>query len=215
MLPVPSLRGQAAELCGSLALAAILAVVSTTLWTALAQGTVTHTDIYQEYFLTVATCWAVLVPAKFWSGRRGDSWGRRIIMMGIGVGVGLAAIWLDGWRMPPPMDGFSEDLVPVVRIPWDLPFEVAHSNLAGDLAYFALAFFVLRWWKLAERRRAHRFSFAPVLAAGFWGLVLLLVWQEPWRGTLVLTTSAAIIQLVSPWEQPPPPLARRVRLRCA
>jgi serine/threonine protein kinase len=215
VLPVPSLRGQAAELCGSLALAAILAIVSTTLWTALAQGTVSRTDIYQEYFLTVATCWAVLVPAKFWNNRRGDSWGRRIIMMGIGVGVGLAAIWLDGWRMPPPLDGISEDLVPVVKIPWNLPFEVAHSNLAGDLAYFALAFFVLRWWKLADRRRAHRFSFAPILAAGFWGLVLLLVWQEPWRGTLVLTTSAAIIQLVSPWEQPPPPLARRMRLRCA
>jgi hypothetical protein len=95
------------------------------------------------------------------------------------------------------------------------PFEVARFNLAGYLAYYALAFFVLRWWKLADRRRAHRFSFAPVLAAGFWGLVLLLVWQEPWRGTLVLTTAAAIIQLVSPWEQPPPPLARRMRLRYA
>src|SRR5437868_5832301 len=40
VLPAPSLRGQAAELCGSLAMAAILAVVSTTLWTALAQGNV-------------------------------------------------------------------------------------------------------------------------------------------------------------------------------
>jgi hypothetical protein len=214
-LPAPSLRGQAAELCGSLALSAILAVVSTTLWTALAQGGVTRTDILQEYFLTVAACWAVLVPAKFWNNRRGDSWTRRIIMMGLGVGVGLAAVWLEGWRMPPPLGSGTEEPVAIVKTAWAFPFEVTHMNLAGDLAYFALAFFVLRWWKLADRRRAHRFSFAPILAAGFWGLVLLLVWQEPWRGTLVLTTSAAIIQLVSPWEQPPPPLARRMRLRYA
>jgi hypothetical protein len=214
VLPVPSLRGQAAELCGSLAMAALLAVVSTTLWTALAQGSVSRTDVLQEYFLTVATCWAVLVPAKFWNGRRGDSWARRLIMMVLGAGIGLAAVWLDGWRVPP-LDTVRGGPLPVVKTLGTFSLEVTHSNLAGNLAYYALAFFVLRWWKLADRRRAHRFSFAPILAAGFWGLVLLLFWQEPWRGTLVLTTAAAIIQLVSPWEQPPPPLARRMRLRYA
>jgi hypothetical protein len=215
VLPAPSLRGQVAELCGSLALAAILAVVSTTLWTSLAQGNVKRTEILQEYFLTVATCWAVLIPAKFWNNRRGDSWARRIIMMGLGVGVGLAAVWLDGWRMPPPLADVADDFVPTAQATFGFPFELPRVSLAGYLAYYALGLFVLRWWKLADRRRAHRFSFAPILAAGFWGLVLLLVWQEPWRGTLVLTTAAAIVQLVSPWEQPPPPLARRVRLRYA
>src|SRR5207253_2482162 len=165
----------------------------------------------QEYFLTVATCWAVLVPAKVWNNRRGDSWARRIVMMGLGVGVGLAAVWLDGWGVLP-TPGSADDSVPVVKTALSFPFEATSWTLAGHLAYFALALFVLRWWKLADRRRAHRFSFAPILAAGFWGLVLLSVWQEPWRGTLVLTTAAAIIQLVSPWEQPPPPVARRMRL---
>jgi hypothetical protein len=216
VLPAPSLRGQVAELCGSLALAAILAVVSTTLWTALAQGTVNRTAILQEYFLTVATCWAVLVPAKFWNNHRGDSWVRRILMMGIGVGVGLVAIWLDGWKILPPLDHERGGLLPAVRAPWISHFEMADLNLAwGYLAYYALAFFALRWWKLADRRRSHRFSFTPILAAAFWGLVLLPVWHDPWRGTLVLATAAAIIQLVSPWEQPPPPVARRMRLRYA
>ena len=27
------------------------------------------------------------------------------------------------------------------------------------LAYFGLAFFLVRWWKMADRRRRHRFSF--------------------------------------------------------
>jgi len=210
-LPAPSLRGQAAELCSSLMLAAVLALVSTTLWTALAQQTVQRTEIYQEYFLTVATCWAVLVPGKFWSGRRGDSWARRIIMMGMGVAVGLVAVWLD----PASLVAVGDDSPQVAKAAWLMgPFE-GGLNVAGHLAYFALALFVLRWWKLADRRRSHRFSFAPILAAGFWGVVLLLVWPEPWRGTLVLTTAAAIIQLVSPWEQPPPPVTRRMRLRYA
>ena len=136
-------------------------------------------------------------------------------MMGVGVGVGLAAIWLDGWKILPPVDHVVGTTVPAVGAQFILPFEGSHFNLAGYLAYYALAFFVLRWWKLADRRRTHRFSFTPVLAAAFWGLVLLPIWQEPWRGTLVLITAAAIIQLVSPWEQPPPPVARRMRLRYA
>jgi hypothetical protein len=209
------LRGQVAELCGSLALAAILALVSTTLWTALAQGTMKRTDILQEYFLTVATAWAVLVPAKFWNNHRGDSFVRRILMMGLGVGVGLAAIWLDGWRILPPLEHVRGSPLPVVKQPWSSPFGMAQANLAGYLAYYALALFALRWWKLADRRRSHRFSFTPILAAAFWGLAFLPVWPEPWRGTLVLITAAAIIQLVSPWEQPLPPVARRMRLRYA
>ena len=48
-------------------------------------------------------------------------------------------------------------------------------NEASYISYFALAFFALRWWRMADRRRPQRFSFAPVLAAGFWGLVLLLL----------------------------------------
>jgi hypothetical protein len=136
-------------------------------------------------------------------------------MMGVGVGLGLAAIWLDGWKIMPPVDHVRGSTRPAVLAPWTFPVERTHFNVAGYLAYYALAFFVLRWWKLADRRRTHRFSFTPILAAAFWGLVLLPIWPEPWRGTLVLITAAAIIQVVSPWDQPPPPVARRMRLRYA
>ncbi len=213
VLPVVSLRVQAAELCGSLALATVLAAVATTLWAALGHGKLNHSAIGAEFFLTVATCWAILVPAKFWNNQRGDSWARRIIMTLLGVGVGLGAAWLDGWvpRSPTSASALASN-GPI----WVSSTNHANlSHLAGYPAYFALAFFAMRWWKLADRRRSHRFSIAPILVAGFWGLVLLLVWQDPWRGTLVLATSSAIVQLVSPWEQPPPPVMRRMRLRCA
>jgi eukaryotic-like serine/threonine-protein kinase len=89
-------------------------------------------------------------------------------------------------------------------------------NEASYISYFAMAFFALRWWRMADRRRTQRFSFAPVLAAAFWGLVLLLLaGVELWYGVGVLMLSAAVVQLVSPWEPPPPPPARRMRLRYA
>ncbi|HEV3080848.1 MAG TPA: serine/threonine-protein kinase [Gemmataceae bacterium] len=215
-LPAPSVRAQIVELCGSLSLSAILAAVITVLWAALGQGNLTPTAIGQEFFLTVAACWVVLVPAKLWGSQRGDGWSRRVVMMVLGMCIGLGALWLDGWS--PFLPGSGEIVTAAApaqngRIVSSL--SNALPNAAGYLSYFALAFFALRWWKLAERRRPHRFSFAPVLAAGFWGLALLLVWQDPWRGTLVLTNAAAIVQLVSPWEQPPPAVARRVRLRYA
>jgi hypothetical protein len=211
VLPVPTVRAQVAELCGSLAMSAILAVAATGLWAAIGQVS-DMTEIGSEYFLTVATCWAVLVPAKFWAGRRGDPWTRRTVMMTLGVGVGLAALWLDGWVPQLPV---SETTGVQPNLAMRFPKAASLHNVASCLIYFGLAFFALRWWKLADRRRSHRFSLGPVMAAGFLSLALLLVWQDPWRGTLVLTTSAAIIQMVSPWQPAPPPLARRMRLRYA
>ena len=109
-----------------------------------------------------------------------------------------------------PLDGFPADAV--------LQALAAENNLAetaGHLSYFAVAFFALRWWKMTDRRRGQRFSFGPLLAAGFWALLLLLVWPGLWRGAVVLVLAAAVVQLVSPWEQPPPAASRRLRLRYA
>jgi hypothetical protein len=85
------------------------------------------------------------------------------------------------------------------------------------LAYFGLAFFALRWWKMAERRRPQRFSLYSVLAAGFWGYVLLWLWprSSPPAGLVALVMAAVIVQLVSPWEEPPAPRSRKLRLRYA
>ncbi len=216
-LPVHSVRHLAAELCGSLAMSAILTGLATVLVFGLARGEISTHDLGQQLFLTIAACWAVLVPAKFWTVNRGDFWGRRIVMMVLGLGVGLSAMWLDGWN---PDFQLSPEMHRTNVAGW-VPTSMGSNagsvgmSTAGALTYFALAFFALRWWKLTDRRRAHRFSFAPILAAGFWGLVLLIIWDEPLRGTLVLTMSAAIVQLVSPWEPSPPPLARRMRLRYA
>jgi len=88
----------------------------------------------------------------------------------------------------------------------------------GYLSFFGLAFFAHRWWRLAERRRRKRFSLLAVLGAGFWAYLLFCIFL-PWSGeplgVFVLVMSAVIVQLVSPWQQPAPPQARRLRLRQA
>jgi serine/threonine protein kinase len=208
VLPVRTFQLQVAELCGSLVLSVVMAGLGSLLWASVSSSSASTNDLFASFYLTVATCWAIIIPAKLWTPGKGDSWSRRLVMMGLGIGIGFAALWLDGWNARLPLRGLNH---PAGQ-------ELANTtapNLAGYISYYALGFFALRWWKLAERRRPHRFSFAPIMAAGFWGMALLMVWNEPWRGTLVLASSAAIVQLVSPWQQPPPKAARRVRLRYA
>jgi eukaryotic-like serine/threonine-protein kinase len=215
------------ELCGSLVMAAVFAALATALWAALAQmrsvgdlGTVTGGgigrrllalaqmrsvgDLGTVFFLTVSASWAVLVPAKFWRKPIDDSWSRRGLMLILGALVGLAALWLDGWT----------------SVPLSLPSQAATANAdlaegAAYLSYFALVFLALRWWKMTDRRRNQRFSFAPILATAFWALVLLLLWHHLKNGAVALVMASAIVQLVSPWEPPPPPATRRLRLRYA
>jgi len=219
VLPAVSLRGHIAELCGSLALTALFAAVATTVLAALSQRTdltdvANREEVLNGFFLTVAASWAVLIPAKFWSGQRGDSWVRRIVMMVLGLGVGVLALWLDGWL---PQLPFAEAVTASAQTRHaPLPLrEGGFPAMAECLSYFGLAFFVLRWWKMGDRRRAHRFSFFPILAAGFWSYALLLVLPSQWHNALALVAASAIVQLVSLWDQPPPPSCKRMRLRYA
>jgi hypothetical protein len=219
VLPATTFRGRVAELGTSLVLAPLFAAVGTTLWTALAgtlwqmPGQTWHlTDVGTFFFLTVAVCWAVLIPARLWSGRRGDVWLRRLVMLLLGAGVGVLALWLEGWLPRLPQGELAGGPAPVISSP--LPTG-GYADVAAYLSYFGLVFFVPRWWRMADPRRSQRFSFAPILAAGFWSLILLLVWPQPMRGAVALVLASIVLQLVSPWEPAPVPAAKRMRLRCA
>jgi hypothetical protein len=214
VLPVVSWHTQFAELCGSLALTALFAALATTLWAVPGQMH-NWTEIGPFFFLTVAVCWAVLIPAKFWAGRRGDTWARRVVMLVCGLVVGFSALWMEGWlprlpfEQPSPFHGSSQPEMPSLFPGGGL------ADVAAYLSYFGLAFFALRWWRMADPRRSQRFSFGPILAAGFWGLILLLIWPQAVRGAGALLAAPIIIQLVSPWEASPPASSKRMRLRHA
>ncbi len=238
VVPLVTPRGQLAELCASLALVPLVAAIFSTLWMSVSSGVSARTQaaggaapspmavVGLRFFLTVACCWAVLIPAKIWNGRQGDTGLRRGVMMVLGVLVGLLALWTGGWLFAgPPAEPASTEWGQVMFV--GPMFADSEDILAAArlLTYFGLAFFAVRWWKMADRHRPQRFSFAPILAAGFWAVILLLpfvifdpvgpVWPgpQPPHGAVALVLTAAIVQLVSPWEQRAVPMAKRMRLR--
>jgi hypothetical protein len=225
-LPAETHRSRLAELGGSMTLAVLFALIGTMLWSVVwgnrnpGRPDQNHLALGNLFFLTVASCWAVLIPAKFWTGKRGNPWARRVVMLVVGALVGVQAYWLDGGTVH-------------VRLPFAAADEHAPSvddttafpgNEAYYLTYFGLTFFAVRWWRMTDRRRVSRFSFAPVLAAAFWGLVVApIVFRQfaPSAGgwgtsLLVLVMTSAVVQMVSPWEHAPSlPVVKRVRLRSA
>jgi hypothetical protein len=254
---VVPVRKRVMELCGALAMSALLAGILCILWAAV-RSTNDLVEIGTVFFLAVAACWAVLIPAKIWTTRVEDSWRRRVAMMCLGLGIGVEALWLEGHHLPDlfttqaraAADENAEARAKKMLVadghggvgvaPADAPEQPGARRrgllvpslfrsgrevpvAACYLAYFGLAFFLLRWWKMADRRRPQRFSLYAVLAAGFWGYVLLLLWPPPSEvlgfeaapaGFLALVMASVIVQLVSPWTPPQPPArGRRLRLR--
>ena len=233
-------RATLGELCGSLLMAAVLAGLLCILWAGLRRPD-DLAEIGSYFFLTVALSWVILIPAKLWTHRVHDSLARRVILMCLGLLVGMGALWLDGQDLAamftaqaratelPEAFRPERDAAPprpARQIPWDFVGSMFRRGTehptgavaAGYLSFFGLALFALRWWRMADRRRSQRFSLYAVVAAGFWGYLLYYVfrpWSEEPLGVLVLVMTAVIVQLVSPWQQPPPPQARRLRLRQA
>src|SRR5262249_58959811 len=119
-----------------------------------------------------------------------DAWARRFVMMVLGGAVGVGMLWLTGWG-PEWSGGDGTALASGDGGPWSRILPAGREGLsggAGYLSYFGLALCALRWWKIADRRRSHRFSFFPGLAAGFWGLVLIFICPraQPWSGALAV-----------------------------
>ncbi len=214
LVPQVSLRGMVGELSGSMALSTVLAMLVTLLWAAVLRDSNTRL-LGSLFFVTVGLCWAVLVPAKVWTLREGDGWNRRLTMMVLGTLIGLGVLWLNGWTPRWSFDGAA-------RVGPGESLGLLRSDGrglvagAGYLTYFGLALGALRWWRLADRKRKNWFSLFPVLAAGFWAMVLSFLWpwaEQPMFGAAALVTASLIVQWVSPWEPPPPPPPRRLRLR--
>jgi hypothetical protein len=219
-------RARLSELSGSMVLAATLALLFAIIWAAVERTVGAPGDLAEfgaGLYLMVLCAWTVLLPAKFWEQRRGDSWLRRGILMFMGLGVGLAAAWLNGWSFDwqqPPLETPSLAAATLAELGQENPMA---AHIFGYLSYFGLAFFILRWWKLTERTRQRRFSLFPVLVTACLSFLLVPLWPDftghevPFllQGPVVLTLTSVIVQLVSPWEEPAPRPARRLRMRYA
>jgi hypothetical protein len=159
----------------------------------------------------------VLIPVKWWRGPLEDSWKRRLAMLPVGILVGLEAFWLEGYPLPMMMP-------PEARAEAAFDLRESLGSLVPDnhaltayVSYFGLIFFVMRWWKLADRRRTDRFSLFGVMVAGFWAYVFIFLLPSGERRLFFvpLVMASVIIQVVSPWQRPLPARAKRLRWRYA
>jgi hypothetical protein len=174
--------------------------------------------VAEFFFLTLACTWAVLIPARLWPKTSSDFWARRLTMLTLGLGIGLGAMWLEGYSWPA-LAGNEAKINPEAPYAWfdrvspprlELPFYVSY------LSYFGLVFFFMRWWRLAEVHRPKRFRWEPIVMAAFWAAVFWLLLPPSGRvraaSFLTLVTTAAAVQIVSPCK-PATPSPRKKRLR--
>jgi hypothetical protein len=220
-------RMRLAELCMALALSSVLAGLFAVLWAAVLR-TNQIVEVGPYFFLGLAGCWIVLIPAMLWTRRASESLGRRASLMCLGLLVGVLALWLEGYDLSMLLSQ-APDPTPVAQAAsvtvadtghkpiWRSLFMTGNSLpvVACYLSYFGLGFFGIRWWQLADRRRPQRFSLYAVVAAAILGCLLMILLPygtQQILGVVTLVMVAIIVQLVSPWQRPVEARPRKLRL---
>src|SRR5207244_3256248 len=105
---------------GMVLVAALFALVS-----ALALGALFNLSEWQELAkITVVGCAAVLIPSRYWPGPVEESWPRRLTYMALGLVMGLAALWFDGYQIGLPWEGAAnvDSLSPYSAVERNHPF---------------------------------------------------------------------------------------------
>ncbi len=219
------------ELSGILLWSVLAAAILTFGW-ALIFGA--YAKLPQAFFLVVAASWSVLIPSKLWlSESDDDSWTRRLVHMTLGFGVGLFALYLDGYELPLPWKPAGEF---EVLHPWQANPEMQQALsrswfgriygsentsmpiIACYLSYFGLMFLILRWWKVTEKTRSKRLSVMAVLGVGIWSYILLFLLPSVHQremGFVTLVMASVVCQVTSPWKEKVSVRKKKMRLATA
>ncbi len=147
---------------------------------------------------------AVLAPAKYWEGYRGDPILRRFLMMVLGMCVGVIAFGLSEALLVglSPAPGYPTP--PAYKLPTFF-YDAADGRplLMAHVACFGTLFLLIRWWRQADPLRKMRFSFGTVFGSVVAAALIAYLWQFPQP---VLPMIAAVIsvsvQLATPWQRP-------------
>ncbi|MSU80171.1 MAG: serine/threonine protein kinase [Gemmataceae bacterium] len=229
--PAMLFQDRLADLTGNLLWAIVASAGLAVMWS-LVFGAGDYSKLVPIFFLTLASSWCVLIPTKLWPPiGRSDSWPRRLIHVTLGIGIGLFALWLEGYDLPMPWNAAARmDALQPWQAPFDPPtgmrvFGVLDrpSNtsmpiLTCYIAYFGLMFLVLRWWKAAQLYRGTRFSIKAMFAVMFWAFLLLFLLPSLHHreiGFVSLTLAAVVCQITAPWKERVPIRKKKVRLATA
>ncbi len=180
--------------------------------------------ILPAFVLAVLASWGVMVLSRAWDKPADDSLARRLLFGLLGVSLGLAAVWLQGYHLfgsdgdvdprLPRIDGAPRTALLSALFPNNQSLSV----LTGHVAYFGLMFAALRWWHITEYRRPAQFSWPALLATGTVAYLLLFLLptaEERLVGFATMVLTSAAVQLASPRRDPDPAPSKRARLRWA
>jgi hypothetical protein len=211
---VKPLRLRLTELVGSMVAGAVIAILICVLGFVLASlrsNAVIGIEDLARYgwviLASIAGTWAVLIPAKFWEGCKGDVKLRRFTMMLAGLVVGLFVAGVAA--------GLLVDLPHNELVDLDLdsltglksPGRLTPANVVYDLRYylvgFGALFLLLRWWRSADPMRSARLSLFSVFVSGLMALMIsdALGFPQPWL-VMVACAMSVSVQLASPWIHP-------------
>lgn len=188
------------ELLGSWLIAAVSTAILSLLGLAVGQQNfeVPTLDAWALYaWMAITSClasWGVLAASKSWEHREGDWWLRRLTMVGMGVGTGLASYGLAS------MLGVS--LAETLTYSQASAFPQVDSlpPLVSYLVFFAALFGLPRWAHQADPNRKTRLS---LLRVGFCLVCAVIVshffdFEPMWHGVIAVVTAVST-QLAAPW----------------
>lgn len=167
-------------------------------------------------FGTLTAAWSVLIAAKLTEGKAFDNSTRRIIWLGVGVGVGALIHLLHTQVLLtdlPHSRGMYLGLKPLFNVigPYALLNENGQPSLFGYAVFFGMLFCFRRWWWHADSFRPKKFRVTSVLITVFVAYVITAIWAFPVvLGLIWAAIISSVVQLSASWI---PSELRRVELR--
>ncbi len=140
---------------------------------------------------------------KLWERNEGEGVPRRLVLAGVGAGVGLLGFAVHRFLMLPGGDGLHA----LRSLDWTtLPpalYADGVPRAAAWMAHFAMLFAALRWWKPLDPLRRARLSLWSVAVAvvGDWFVHQFLPIPQP-AGMLIAGGIAITVQMSAPWTSP-------------
>lgn len=194
----------------SMALAMLTALVVTA---AVFFGTnILRTPVEAVYFITATllSSWVLILMAKFWEGRRGETLFRRFWLglcgLGVGTACGLMAEFLLLVNSPSPSALFFTDNSGLLGNREAAGLRILDSGyptVIGFALFFSLLFMLRRWWLQSDNFRLARFRISTsivALIAG--GLVAFLVPFPASLGSTLALAVSVVVQVSSVWTPP-------------
>jgi len=140
---------------------------------------------------------SILGLGKLWERDEGECLPRRIVLAGLGAGVGAAAYGLQQYLLLPVDQVFRD--VDITDLPAAL-YDGRVPMAGAMMAHYALLFAVLRWWKPVDPLRRRRLSIWSVAVAvvADWAIHQILPIPQP-AGMMIAGGTAIAVQMSAPW----------------